>query len=270
MTEEFLYGCGVIPRGANRLVTMSDSTDLNDSESIATSKSVYTTQKKNETDLQSLETQLTNQIDNLDTSLQSKITQLTNTITSLSQQLTALQTAVSNIREGLPIGHIFFSMTVPTGCLVCEGQTVSRSEYPELYSYLNTNELLITDTEWNEIADSTYTYCHKFSTGDGTTTFRLPKFASFIELNSNAEAGTFYSAGLPNIGPVKTGTACDDHNVQNGNSPFYVNGNGYECTDGNNGTYVMWFDASRFNSIYGNSTTVQPEAMVWLACIQAK
>lgn len=46
MPEEFLYGCGVIPRGANRLVTMSDSTDLNDSESIATSKSVYTTKKK--------------------------------------------------------------------------------------------------------------------------------------------------------------------------------------------------------------------------------
>lgn len=226
--------------------------------------------KKNETDLQSLETQLINQIDNLDASLQSKITQLTNTVTSLSQQLTALQTTVSNIREGLPIGHIFFSMTVPTGCLVCEGQTVSRSEYPELYSYLNANGLLITDTEWNEIADSTYTYCHKFSSGDGSTTFRLPKFASFIELNSNAEAGTFYSAGLPNIGPVKTGTACDDYNVQNGNSPFYVNGSGYECRNGEHGTYVMWFDASRFNSIYGNSTTVQPEAMVWLAVIQAK
>ena len=40
--EEFLYGCGVIPRGANRLITMSDSIDLEDSETIASSKSVYT------------------------------------------------------------------------------------------------------------------------------------------------------------------------------------------------------------------------------------
>lgn len=47
--DEFLYGCGVIPRGANRLITMSDSTELNDSESIASSKAVNdlnTEQKK--------------------------------------------------------------------------------------------------------------------------------------------------------------------------------------------------------------------------------
>lgn len=227
--------------------------------------------KKNETDLQSLKTQLTNQIDSLDTSLQQQITQLTNTVTSLSSQLTALQTTVSNIREGLPIGHIFFSMTVPTGCLVCEGQTVSRSEYPELYNYLNTNGLLITDTEWNEIADSTYTYCHKFSSGDGSATFRLPKFASFIELNSNAEAGTFYPAGLPNV----TGEA----NIKSPWTPANENGalklttswanfvGGQSSQDRGN---ILYFDASRSNSIYGNSTTVQPEAMVWLAVIQAK
>lgn len=46
MSEEFLYGCGVIPRGTNRLITMSDSTDLDDSETIASSKSVYTSKKK--------------------------------------------------------------------------------------------------------------------------------------------------------------------------------------------------------------------------------
>lgn len=221
--------------------------------------------KKNETDLQSLETQLTNQIDNLDTSLQSKITQLTNTVTSHSQQLTALQTTVSNIREGLPIGHIFFSMTVPTGCLVCEGQTVSRGEYPELYSYLNTNGLLITDTEWNEIADSTYTYCHKFSSGDGSTTFRLPKFASFIELNSNAEAGTFYPAGLPNI----TGYIGCPAEMRTPTGAFYTTGTG--VTQGHEWSVdSAGIDASRSNPIYGNSTTVQPEAMVWLAVIQAK
>lgn len=217
-----------------------------------------------------MEQQVADLVDSLTQELNTKFTQLQSSISSLSQNLQSLQTKVSNIREGLPIGHIFFSMNIPENCLACEGQTVSRTEYPDLWNYVNDNCDPISDTEWNETAEATYTYCHKFSTGDGSTTFRLPKFASFIELNSNAEAGTFYPAGLPNIGPVKTGTACDDHNVQNGNSPFYVNGNGYECTDGNNGTYVMWFDASRFNSIYGNSTTVQPEAMVWLACIQAK
>ena len=48
MSEEFLYGCGVIPRGSNRLITMSDSTDLDSSETIASSKAVSQNKKKNE------------------------------------------------------------------------------------------------------------------------------------------------------------------------------------------------------------------------------
>lgn len=270
MSEEFLYGCGVIPRGSNRLIHMTDSVDENASDVIASSKSVTNLKAEQQTTVDQQIQDLNSYIDTQIATLNKTISALQQADTAMQSQIQQLHTTVNNIREGLPIGHIFFSMNIPENCLACEGQTISRTEYPDLWNYVNDNCDPISDTEWNETAEATYTYCHKFSTGDGTTTFRLPKFASFIELNSNAEAGTFYSAGLPNIGPVKTGTACDDHNVQNGNSPFYVNGNGYECTDGNNGTYVMWFDASRFNSIYGNSTTVQPEAMVWVACIQAK
>ena len=50
MSEEFLYGCGVIPRGQNRIIQMTDDTDENASDVIASSKSVTnlkTEQKKN-------------------------------------------------------------------------------------------------------------------------------------------------------------------------------------------------------------------------------
>lgn len=40
MSEEFLYGCGVIPRGSNRLIHMTDSTDEDASDVIASGKSV--------------------------------------------------------------------------------------------------------------------------------------------------------------------------------------------------------------------------------------
>ena len=49
MSEEFLYGCGVIPRGQNRIIQMTDDTDENASDVIASSKSVTnlkTEQKK--------------------------------------------------------------------------------------------------------------------------------------------------------------------------------------------------------------------------------
>ena len=48
--EEFLYGCGVIPRGSNRLISMTDEYDLNDSDVIASSKALTNlanSQKKN-------------------------------------------------------------------------------------------------------------------------------------------------------------------------------------------------------------------------------
>ena len=265
MSEEFLYGCGVIPRGQNRLITMSDSTDLDDSETIASSKAVSQNKKKMNSDLTELEQQVADLTDSLTQELNTKFTQLQNSIISLSQNLQNLKTQVSNIREGLPIGHIFFSMNVPTGCLVCEGQTISRTEYPDLWNYVSTNCSPIADSEWTDTAETTYTYCHKFSTGDGNTTYRLPKFASFIELNSNAEAGTFYKAGLPNI----TGYIGCPAEMRTPTGAFYTTGNG--VTQGHEwSVQSAGIDASRCSSIYGNSTTVQPEAMVWLACIQAK
>lgn len=212
-----------------------------------------------------MEQQVADLIDSLTQELNTKFTQLQSSISSLSQNLQSLETKVSNIREGLPIGHIFFSMNIPENCLACEGQTVSRTEYPDLWNYVNKKCSPISDTEWNETAEATYTYCHKFSTGDGTTTFRLPKFASFIELNSNAEAGTFYSAGLPNI----TGYIGCPAEMRTPTGAFYTTGNG--VTQGHEwSVQSAGIDASRCSSIYGNSITVQPEAMVWLACIQAK
>ena len=271
MSEEFLYGCGVIPRGQNRLIAMSDSTDLDDSETIASSKAVSQNKKKMNSDLTELEQQVADLTDSLTQELNTKFTQLQNSITSLSQNLQNLKTQVSNIREGLPIGHIFFSMNVPTGCLVCEGQTVSRTEYPDLWNYVSTNCSPIADSEWTETAESTYTYCHKFSTGDGNTTFRLPKFASFIELNSNADAGTFYEAGLPNIiGQANISGPWTSSNGTGALRATSVWENFVDGQTGQNKINSLYFEAAYSNSIYGNSTTVQPEAMVWLACIQAK
>lgn len=82
------------------------------------------------------------------------------------------------------------------GELVCKGQTVNRADYPRLWEKVQTlGSSLVSDTVWNTAnvyrQGNTYTttvpgsgtyetipnpYRGCFSTGDGSTTFRLPDF----------------------------------------------------------------------------------------------
>lgn len=82
--------------------------------------------------------------------------------------------------------------------------------------------------------------------------------------DSGHAAGTTIEAGLPNI----TGTASQDNNSSgfaNTFSGVFYNGGDtthFATTGEGNYSKVLGFDASRSNSIYGNSNTVQPPAYV--------
>jgi hypothetical protein len=87
--------------------------------------------------------------------------------------------------------------------------------------------------------------------------------------DSNHNAGTTIEAGLPNITggskPGYIGGTTWPLVVYNPTGAFYSNGAGtssYSTTSGANLTNGLNFDASRSNSIYGNSNTVQPPAYV--------
>ena len=93
-------------------------------------------------------------------------------------------------------------------------------------------------------------------------------------LGSNTyTAGTTVNAGLPNVSG-KVVRAYSDFNKGNNNysqyvsNPFYYNesetfGTTSNVTDGtNDGVRNIYMDLSRSNSIFGNSTTVQPNAFV--------
>lgn len=151
-----------------------------------------------------------------------------------------------NVVQGIPIGVVqaFAGNTVPDGWLLCDGSAVSRTDYADLYS-------VIGDTYGN---------------GDGSTTFNLPNLVDkFIE--GSATAGTEKSAGLPNI----TGTLTTRGGL---NASFPISSSGaFSHSAGTSNTWSMTlqntsanrdvygFDASASNSIYGNSTTVQPPAL---------
>lgn len=78
--------------------------------------------------------------------------------------------------------------------LICNGQLISRTQYPRLWNWIQTAldpSLLVTDSQWGfqdtSTSSSTYgLYINKgkFSTGDGSTTFRLPVLAASTQFGA--------------------------------------------------------------------------------------
>lgn len=132
---------------------------------------------------------------------------------------------------------------VPEGYMHCNGAAVSRTTYANLFSEIGTT----------------------YGAGDGSTTFNLPNtVGKFLE--GGVEAGTYYAAGLPNI----TGNISAFKSSISGAFVGSNNTNRYDGWDDNQDEYAVStsFDASRSNSIYGASTTVQPPAMTVIYCIK--
>lgn len=132
---------------------------------------------------------------------------------------------------------------VPEGYMHCNGAAVSRTTYANLFSKIGTT----------------------YGAGDGSTTFNLPNtVARFLE--GGIGAGTYYEAGLPNI----TGNISAFRSSISGAFVRGNNTNRYDGWNDNQDEYAVStsFDASRSNSIYGASTTVQPPAMTVIYCIK--
>ena len=94
-------------------------------------------------------------------------------------------------------------------------------------------------------------------------------------MQPSQNAGGLIEAGLPNITGV---TGADAINNSKGlgrgepTGPFYYNGNANYNVAVSGGTYSVKveMDLSRANSIYGNSTSVQPPSQLVHICIKYK
>lgn len=132
---------------------------------------------------------------------------------------------------------------VPEGYMHCNGAAVNRTTYVNLFNKIGTT----------------------YGAGDGSTTFNLPNtVARFLE--GGIGAGTYYEAGLPNI----TGNISAFNSSISGAFVGSNNTSRYDGWNDNEDEYAVStsFDASRSNSIYGASTTVQPPAMTVIYCIK--
>lgn len=159
---------------------------------------------------------------------------------NFGQMNSAITTASDNL---LSIGDIKTSVRSANhgNWFLCNGQAIDRQVYSELYDIIGTN----------------------FGTGDGVTTFNLPdyrgKFLRGLGGDSAANIYTTQAEGLPNI-TGKINPTWSDQVTPTGEGAF--------STDNSMGNRVVnvyaiankafIFDASRSNSIYGNSAHVTP------------
>lgn len=133
----------------------------------------------------------------------------------------------------------FAGTSIPSGYLLCNGATVSRTTYAALFKVIGT----------------------KWGAGDGSKTFQLPDVTDRVleGTTDGTKVGTYLEAGLPNI----TG---------NHGSAGYCGSNAgafcvvyprvttaYNANNSQNNEN-MGFNASRVSGIYGKSSSVQPSS----------
>ena len=153
-----------------------------------------------------------------------------------------------DVFESLPAGVIipFAGTSVPTGCLLCNGAAVSRTDYANLFAAIGT----------------------LYGAGDGSTTFNLPDARDRVLQGASGthSVGSYIGAGLPNItGFLGSDSAFLTANSSSGALETIWNGGTYRVVvDGSQRSEGGWafnFNASKSNALYGANSTVQSPAI---------
>lgn len=195
-----------------------------------------------------------------------------------------VQTVTSQEKAaGFPVGFEYFSMNpnIPQGSLPLFGGEYSRETYADLWTWVQAQSgYLKTEADWQDLATANNGNVPYYSSGDGSTTFRVPSLRCWVKGADGTvvEVGSYLEAGLPNI----TGTysvrllenqydvILSPSDVFRSNRDVYGQNGGMA---GQSGTTTdaqkITFDASRSSSIYGNSTTVQPKSIVGMWLVKA-
>ena len=132
-----------------------------------------------------------------------------------------------------------------------------------LYAENPSANYFCTESDWQSSV-STYGVCGKFVYDSTNNTVRLPKVTGIIEGTTDLTAlGDLAEAGLPNI--TGSWSSYDTNKYMLGASGAFqmtsqggASGNFSGASSGGTG---INFNASRSSSIYGNSTTVQPQTI---------
>lgn len=200
---------------------------------------------------------------------------INNAVAEIGGTIDTIEGSIAELRKH-NVGEEWVSYTgvIPQGGVPYLGQEVTREMYADLWAYAQANGLVVSESEWQSLSSSKNGNVGKYSSGNGSTTFRMPRIVGYVKgASSQAEAGSYTKEGLPNITGGLSNNA--DRNVFNSNQSgaFYreqTSGRRWAQTEETATTAgQIFFDASRSNSIYGNSSHVTPETSVVLFGVYA-
>ena len=199
-----------------------------------------------------------------------------------AQFVSALKEALNGLRTIHAVGEEWCSYIgkIPVGGVPYCGQEVTRSTYSALWQYAQNQGLVKSESEWQSIYAAQGGNVPYYSSGDGSSTFRMPRVVGYVRgASGQSEAGAYVKEGLPNVlGNLKALNSANQYNKLTTNSVasgalFVSNAEtsagqiGYSTTSSTGGS--LGLDASRSNAIYGNSSHVTPETSVVLFGVYA-
>lgn len=196
--------------------------------------------------------------------------------------LNQLADKLSKLGTVRPLGFHYLHPygTVPADSIICNGATYSRALYKDFFDYITPQGWVKTEAEWQEIATRDNGFCPFYSSGDGSTNFRTPKFAPYQQIAlASGSVGKYHQAGLPNItGSVSVNdgemhlSRVVGNLVSSGALTASSNGAtkwaGYGTLEGTQ-WHELSISASNSDKTYGRSSTVQPESHEWVVCVVA-
>lgn len=161
---------------------------------------------------------------------------------------------VDDVRFNIPVGVVFYDSYLHPGCVKFNGATVNRADYIRPAKIASDYNLWTSNPSGEP---------YKYGQGNGSTTMQLPDFRNrFIE---GGDSTLVRAPGLPNITGFFNFSFL---NTNNGALYQASQQGGYTFLDYLDAAYKLGFDASRVNSIYGKSNTVQPPALVLIPQIK--
>lgn len=177
--------------------------------------------------------------------------------------------------SGRNVGDIFYTLrkeTTLNGAVACDGGTYLASDFEA--SGENSPYVLCVNGKLPSISFANYDLevknngcCASFGLDQTSGKFRVPTINDvFIEAGDGTTLAKYIKPGLPNItgsgGGIHDRTATEKANITYGAFYLDFNNTGAASIDSQAANRAsLAIDASRSNSIYGSSTTVQPKAI---------
>lgn len=195
-----------------------------------------------------------------------------------AQFVSALKEALNGLRTIHSVGEEWCSYIgkIPTGGVPYCGQEVTRSTYSALWSYAQAQGLVKSESEWQAIYSAQGGNVPYYSSGDGSSTFRMPRLVGYVRgASGQSEAGAYVKEGLPNItANVRQVRSTAGQNASSTGALYWASlsetypNNAAQKTDYTYGNGLL-LDASLSSSVYGSSDHVTPETSVVLFGVYA-